>query len=408
MRRRLDLGASLVGRPPVLLLDEPTTGLDPRSRLELWSAVDELRREGTTVLLTTQYLDEADRLAQRIAVIDQRSTGRRGHRRRAEGDGRHRAARAFGWPTARTRPRRPTCWPPSAPETRPRPMRPPARSASPSPTRPPPPPRCERLDDHGWKIAAIELQQPSLDDVFLSITGRPAGDRADADDHSGGTRMSAVTADPRERMTLGETFADSRVMAVRQLRKILRRPMYVVYLFVQPVIFVLLFRYVFGGAIHTGRVSYVNYPDAGDHRDDRHLRRADHRPGHHRGSQPSAWSTVCRSLPIARSAVLIGRTAADLVTNLVTLLVMVAIGLVVGFRPSQPIYDVVAGARRRAGLRLRVLVDQRIRRPQRSRTPRPPSRSASSGCSRSCSPPRPSSPPRRCRPPFARSPTSTP
>ena len=55
---------------PSLLLDEPTTGLDPRSRLELWSAVDELRREGTTVLLTTQYLDEADRLAQRIAVID--------------------------------------------------------------------------------------------------------------------------------------------------------------------------------------------------------------------------------------------------------------------------------------------------------------------------------------------------
>src|SRR5918992_3204167 len=70
MRRRLDLGASLVGRPPVILLDEPTTGLDPRTRQELWSTVDELRREGTTVLLTTQYLEEADRLAQRIAVVD--------------------------------------------------------------------------------------------------------------------------------------------------------------------------------------------------------------------------------------------------------------------------------------------------------------------------------------------------
>ncbi|MGB0098018.1 MAG: ATP-binding cassette domain-containing protein [Solirubrobacteraceae bacterium] len=70
MRRRLDLGASLVGRPPVLLLDEPTTGLDPRSRQELWGVVDELRREGTTVLLTSQYLEEADRLAQRIAVVD--------------------------------------------------------------------------------------------------------------------------------------------------------------------------------------------------------------------------------------------------------------------------------------------------------------------------------------------------
>ena len=70
MRRRLDLAAGLIGRPPVVLLDEPTTGLDPRSRQELWRIVDELRREGTTVLLTTQYLDEADRLAQRIAVVD--------------------------------------------------------------------------------------------------------------------------------------------------------------------------------------------------------------------------------------------------------------------------------------------------------------------------------------------------
>jgi ABC-type multidrug transport system ATPase subunit len=70
MRRRLDLGASLTGRPPVILLDAPTPGLDPRTRQELWRTVDELRRDGTTVLLTTQYLDEADRLAQRIAVVD--------------------------------------------------------------------------------------------------------------------------------------------------------------------------------------------------------------------------------------------------------------------------------------------------------------------------------------------------
>jgi ABC-2 type transport system ATP-binding protein len=70
MRRRLDLGASLVGRPEVLFLDEPTTGLDPRSRLELWDLIKELVKEGTTLLLTTQYLDEADRLSDRIAVID--------------------------------------------------------------------------------------------------------------------------------------------------------------------------------------------------------------------------------------------------------------------------------------------------------------------------------------------------
>jgi ABC-2 type transport system ATP-binding protein len=70
MRRRLDLAAALVARPPVLFLDEPTTGLDPRSRVELWETIEDLVAEGTTVLLTTQYLDEADRLADRIVVID--------------------------------------------------------------------------------------------------------------------------------------------------------------------------------------------------------------------------------------------------------------------------------------------------------------------------------------------------
>jgi ABC-2 type transport system ATP-binding protein len=70
MRRRLDLGASLVGRPTILFLDEPTTGLDPRSRLEMWDIIRELVNDGTTLMLTTQYLEEADRLADSIAVID--------------------------------------------------------------------------------------------------------------------------------------------------------------------------------------------------------------------------------------------------------------------------------------------------------------------------------------------------
>ncbi|WP_026301046.1 MULTISPECIES: daunorubicin resistance protein DrrA family ABC transporter ATP-binding protein [unclassified Thioalkalivibrio] len=70
MRRRLDLAASLVGNPAILFLDEPTTGLDPRARRDLWSLVGELREQGTTVLLTTQYLDEADALADRIVVLD--------------------------------------------------------------------------------------------------------------------------------------------------------------------------------------------------------------------------------------------------------------------------------------------------------------------------------------------------
>src|SRR5205823_4608462 len=70
MRRRLDLALSLVHRPPVLFLDEPTTGLDPQSRRAMWSMIRDLRDQGTTILLTTQYLEEADELAERVAVVD--------------------------------------------------------------------------------------------------------------------------------------------------------------------------------------------------------------------------------------------------------------------------------------------------------------------------------------------------
>ena len=69
MRRRLDIGMSLIGNPPVIFLDEPTSGLDPHGRLEVWQAVKELAEHGTTVLLTTQYLDEAEQLADRIAIL---------------------------------------------------------------------------------------------------------------------------------------------------------------------------------------------------------------------------------------------------------------------------------------------------------------------------------------------------
>jgi ABC transporter DrrB family efflux protein len=154
--------------------------------------------------------------------------------------------------------------------------------------------------------------------------------------------MSTSTITPTERghLTLGETLADSRVMAIRQLRKILRRPMYVGYLFVQPVIFVLLFRYVFGSAINTGSVSYVNFLIPGIIVMTAVFGALTTGLGL---TEDLAAGVVdrFRSLPIARSAVLVGRTAADLATNAVTLMVMLLIGLAVGFRPSQPIYQVV-------------------------------------------------------------------
>ena len=88
MRRRLDLAASLITRPPLIFLDEPTTGLDPRTRGQMWDTIRGLVADGCTVLLTTQYLDEADQLADRIAVIDRGRKVARGHARRAEGLGR--------------------------------------------------------------------------------------------------------------------------------------------------------------------------------------------------------------------------------------------------------------------------------------------------------------------------------
>ena len=71
MRRSLDIAMSLIGNPPVIFLDEPTTGLDPQARIEVWNSVKELAGQGTTVLLTTQYLDEAEQLADRIAILHQ-------------------------------------------------------------------------------------------------------------------------------------------------------------------------------------------------------------------------------------------------------------------------------------------------------------------------------------------------
>jgi ABC-2 type transport system permease protein/oleandomycin transport system permease protein len=144
------------------------------------------------------------------------------------------------------------------------------------------------------------------------------------------------------RPTLAETVADSRVMAARQLRKITRRPMYVVYLFVQPVLFVLLFRYVFGGAINTGRVSYVDYLMPGIIVMTAIFGALTTGLGL---TEDVAAGVVdrFRSLPIARSAVLMGRTAADLVTNLLSLMLMLLIGVAIGFRPTQPVYEVALG-----------------------------------------------------------------
>ena len=147
------------------------------------------------------------------------------------------------------------------------------------------------------------------------------------------------TIPDRGHLTMAETLSDSKVMLVRQLRKVLRRPMYVVYLFVQPVILVLLFRYVFGGAINTGHVHYVDYLLPGIIVMTAVFGSLTTGLGLTEDMKAGVVDRF-RSLPIARSAVLVGRTTADLATNALTVLLMLGLGIAVGFRPTQPVYEV--------------------------------------------------------------------
>ena len=170
MRRRLDLAASLIGRPNVLFLDEPTTGLDPRSRQGMWEVIEDLISEGTTVLLTTQYLEEADQLANRIVVLDHGNVIAKGTSNELKsqvggdrieivvesaGDVANAAAliQEFGSAPAITEDLTKTILLPVAGGS----------TAIVNIVR--------KLDENKISIADIALRRPTLDDVFLSLTG---------------------------------------------------------------------------------------------------------------------------------------------------------------------------------------------------------------------------------------------
>ena len=175
MRRRLDIAMSLIARPSVLFLDEPTTGLDPRSRLAMWDLIEELEHDGTTVLLTTQYLDEADRLAERIIVIDSgtviangtsdelkdRIGGDRLSVSIARAENREGALRTLA----------PLCTGRVDVSHDGRSFSAPIHSGDrvvPGVIR--------ALDDAGIDVLDVEVRRPTLDDVFLTLTGRATGD----------------------------------------------------------------------------------------------------------------------------------------------------------------------------------------------------------------------------------------
>ena len=306
MRRRLDIAASIVTTPRLLFLDEPTTGLDPRSRNQVWDIVRALVGAGTTVLLTTQYLEEADQLADRIAIIDHGKViaeGTSSELKASVGSGGLRGAPA--------RPRAPAATPRRSS---------PARSAGRCTSRPIPPPsprrrapatptgRSPRSPTPASSVGEFAYGQPSLDEVFLALTGHPA--ETDRQRDRGGNGVSTPTATMPE-TAIDEAAVRSAVAADlqadpvspwsasltfgwRAMLKIKHVPMQLFDVTVFPVMFVLLFTYLFGGAL-AGSTERV--PPGAAAGDPRHDRRDDH-DVHRHGPEHGSREGHLRPLPV--------------------------------------------------------------------------------------------------------------
>ncbi len=400
MRRRLDLAASVANRPSVLFLDEPTTGLDPTSRVRMWGAVRDLVGEGTTVILTTQYLEEADQLCDDLVVVDHGTVVARGTpdelKSAVGGD-------AIEIVVARTQAvrravavvERSTKVSASVDEATGRIVVPVGDDAAPLLAV-----LVRGLADAGVALSGIGLRRPSLDEVFMAITGHHAGDgtgdspgEAAVEDGAGGRSarvaggrsasvasggsaslpvqarsmvvagsrgLAAAGPGPLVAMALADAglaagvagagrgrpggvrsvtdaahrlVTDWTMVAWRNTVRFVRQPLAVVSMVLQPVMFVAMFRYVFGGALALAV------------------------PGGHFVSfllpgivaQTMAFAAMStaiglaedigsgmvdrlRSLPVVRSAVLVGRLLTDFLQSVVVVGVIVGVGVAVGFR----------------------------------------------------------------------------
>jgi ABC-2 type transport system ATP-binding protein len=349
MRRRLDLASSLLTRPQMLFLDEPTTGLDPRSRNQIWAVVRELVREGTTLLLTTQYLEEADELADRIAVIDH-------GRVIAEGTGAELKEQIGGQllevelvsagvrDEAEAVLRGVGCGEPE-PEERP------DRFTVPAPRD-----GLELIEDAagalreaGIAVSYLGLRGPTLDDVFLQLTGAPPSEDGDQpqprESPEPGPAPAAVTAPARPKRPLlrlhlptaaelRSGWTDTIVVTGRNLRHFIRQPQLLIFSTIQPVMFVLLFTYVFGGAVKGALphgVKYIDFLLPGIFVQSVAFRATQTAIGLAEDLERGVIDRF-RSMPMTRSAVLIGRTTADLVRNVLIIGLMTIVGYLIGFR----------------------------------------------------------------------------
>jgi ABC transporter DrrB family efflux protein len=344
MRRRLDLASSLLTRPRILFLDEPTTGLDPRSRNQIWTVVRELAREGTTLLLTTQYLEEADELADRIAVIDH-------GRVIAQGTGNELKDRIGGQllevELVRADQRDQAelvlagvgCGQPERSERLDRLTLPAPREGLELVGE-----AASALRQAEIEVSELGLRRPTLDDVFLQLTGAaPSEDGAGVKSSMGeslappdgavGRRTRRLPRLRRPSLSGARSaFTDARVVTGRNLLHFVRQPQLLIFSTIQPIMFVLLFVYVFGGAVRgsLGGVGYADYLLPGIFVQSVAFRATQTAVGLAEDLERGVVDRF-RSMPMARSAVLLGRTVADLVRNVVIIALMIVVGYMVGF-----------------------------------------------------------------------------